>query len=168
MAKSERTDRVLIAITEFSPVDVLWQAALRRIGDTQVELLALYFTEDHWQRAASLPFTREISRVSGERMAFTRQRAEQLHSEAIDRARELTKRLAAESNRTFGFEVLSSTEIDRLKDFVAGAGSILIASLPITRLPLFPLISSLDCRIELVELVRAGTPEPPDTVDEKS
>jgi hypothetical protein len=97
MAKTKHTDRVLIAITEFSPVDVLWRAALRRIGDTQVELLALYFSEDHWQRAASLPFTREISRVSGARVAFTRQRAEQLHSEAIDRARELTKRLAAES-----------------------------------------------------------------------
>lgn len=166
MVKSERTDRVLIAITEFSPVDILWQAALRRIGDTKVELLALYFSEDHWQRAASLPFTREISRVSGARMEFTPQRAEQLHSEAIDRARELTKRLAAESNRAFGFEVLSSKDIDRLKDFVAGTGSILIATSPITRLPFFPLISSLDCRIELVELVRAGTAETPEALDD--
>ena len=166
MAKAKHTDRVLIAITEFSPVDVLWRAALRRIGDTQVELLALYFSEDHWQRAASLPFTREISRVSGARMEFTRQRAEQLHSEAIDRARELTRRLAAESNRTFGFEVLSSKDIDRLKHFVAGTGSILIASSPITRLPFFPLISSLDCRIELVELVRAGMAEPTEASDD--
>jgi len=166
MVKSERNGRVLIAITEFSPVDVLWRAALRRIGDTQVELLALYFSEDHWQRAASLPFTREISRVSGARMEFTQQRAEQLHREAIDRARELTKRLAAESNRTFGFEVLSSKDIDRLKDFVAGTGSILIASSPITRLPFFPLISNLDCRIELVELVRAGAAEPTQASDD--
>jgi hypothetical protein len=168
MAKAKNTDRVLIAITEFSPVDVLWRAALRRIGDTQVELLALYFSEDHWQRAASLPFTREISRVSGARVAFTRQRAEQLHSEAIDRARELTKRLAAESNRTFGFEVLSSKDIDRLKDFVAGTGSILIASSPITRLPFFPLISSLDCRIEMVELVRTGAAEPAEASDDEN
>jgi hypothetical protein len=166
MEKSERTDRVLIAITEFSPVDVLWRAALQRIGDTQVELLALYFSEDHWQRAASLPFTREISRVSGARMKFTRQRAEQLNSEAIDRAREITQRLAAESNRSFGFEVLSGKDIARLKDFVAGTGSILIATSPITRLPFFPLISSLNCRIELVELVRAGAPEPPEATDD--
>ena len=66
MAKTEHADRILIAITEFSPVDLLWQAALKRIGDTPTELLALYFAEDHWRRAASLPFTREISsRVQG-------------------------------------------------------------------------------------------------------
>jgi len=168
MAKTEQADRVLIAITEFSPVDLLWQAALKRIGDARTELLALYFAEDHWRRAASLPFTREISRVSGTRVEFTRQRAEQLHSEAIERTRDLMKRLAAESNRAFGFEVLSSEDLDRLKDFVAGTGSIVIAPSLITRLPIFPAISSLNCRIELVGLVRGDVPERPAADDDEA
>jgi hypothetical protein len=163
MEKNDTTVRVLIAITEFSPVDRLWRAALKRVGSAPADLLALYLVEDHWQRAASLPFTREISRVSGIGAEFTQQRAEQLHAEGIEKARDMMKKLAAESNRPFGFEVLSDAEVDRIKEFAAGSGSILIAPSVITRLPLYSLICSLGCRLELIE---PGTPEDEDPQDQ--
>ena len=77
---TERSDtgtRVLIAVTEFSPVDKLWRAALDIIAESPGELLAVFVSEDHWHRAASLPFTLEISRLSGAGAKFTQQRAEQ-------------------------------------------------------------------------------------------
>ena len=168
MTSSEGRRRVLIAITESSPVDRLWQVALERTAGTQAELLALFLAEDHWQRAASLPFTREISRLSGAGAEFTRQRADELHAEAIRNARDLLARLAAEAERPLGFEVLASAEIARLRELAAGSGNLLIASSIITRRPFFSLISSLECGLELVDSSsQEKSPAAPGTVDEK-
>ena len=71
MARNDRTARVLIALTESSPVDDLWQAALAQLSQTRADLMALFLAGDHWHRSASLPFTREISRLSGVDADFT-------------------------------------------------------------------------------------------------
>ena len=85
MEKREGQVRILIAVTETSPVADLWRAALtRREGDA--ELIALFLSDDRWHRAASLPFTREISRL-GAVADFTRQRADQLYRESVERIR---------------------------------------------------------------------------------
>lgn len=65
MAKTEMRLRIVIAVTETTPVARLWEAALRLLRDTPAELTALYVQDDRWRRAASLPFTREILRSGG-------------------------------------------------------------------------------------------------------
>ena len=48
MAKSDETARVLIALTESSPVDDLWQAAIRLMDHTNADLMTLFLAENHW------------------------------------------------------------------------------------------------------------------------
>ncbi len=146
---SEERVRILIAVTESSPVGELWQAMLRRRGAAR-EVIALYITDDRWHRAASLPFTREISRL-GVVADFTRQRAEELEREAVIGTERRIKALAAEANLALAFEKLSESNAERLEELTTGEHSILIASQLITREPIYSRISCLDCRIELIE-----------------
>lgn len=149
MAKSNDRMRVLIAVTETSPVAELWQAALKR-RERDAELIALLVSDDRWQRAASLPFTREISRL-GAVADFTQQRADQLYKESVARIRSSIAKLAEQSDLAPEFEELSERNAARLKELAAGTQSVLIASSLITREPIYTYISRLDCRIELVE-----------------
>ena len=151
MSRNEERHRVVIAITETSPVDALWRAALRRLGQSGTEVLALFVAEDHWHRAASLPFTREISRVSGADVDFTRQRARQVHEEAITRARRLVSKLAADANLKTAFEVLSGTDVEKTRELLAVAHNVLIAPSLVSRRPFLAQFEKLGCRIELVE-----------------
>ncbi len=151
MSKNENDTRVLIAITEFSPVTMLWHAALRRLGTRRTNLVALFVTEDHWHQAASLPFTREISRVSGSNEDFTIQRAKELHEEAIARAESLVNQLATEANLTPGFEVLAESDQERIRGLLEGARNVLIAPSFISRRPIYDILKKPDCRIELIE-----------------
>lgn len=149
MKKSDERARILIAVTETSPVAELWRAALER-HDEDAELVALFVSDDRWHRAASLPFTREISRL-GAVADFTRQRADQLYKESAARIRQSIVELAEETDLVPEFEELSERDAARLEELAAGARSILIASSRITREPIYTHISRLDCRIELVE-----------------
>jgi hypothetical protein len=65
MVKTEMKHRVVIAVTETSPVARLWDAALRLLRESPADLVALYVEDDRWHRVASLPFTREILRSGG-------------------------------------------------------------------------------------------------------
>jgi len=156
MAKSDDKARVLIALTESSPVDELWQVAVTRIGNSGADLMALFFAEDHWHRAASLPFTREISRFSGVDADFTLQRARQLQEDAIDRTRQLIGKLAADAKLSLGFEVLPGFDREKLRQLAAGASDVIIAPSFIIRLPLFAELQNLNCRIELVDVSNRG------------
>lgn len=149
MKKSDDRVRILIAVTETSPVAELWQAAVER-HDHNAELVALFVSDDRWHRAASLPFTREISRL-GAVADFTRQRADQLYKESVARIRRRIAELAEQSDLAPAFEELSEKNPARLEELAAGTQSVLIASSLITRDPIYTRIARLDCHIELVE-----------------
>ncbi len=151
MAKTEMRLRIVIAMTETTPVARLWETALRLLRDTPAELTALYVQDDRWRRAASLPFTREILRSGGVAVEFTQQRAEQIGRERAARVQELVRKLAAESNLKPAFEVLSESDAERLRDFIGTYENILVAPSFISTRPIFAMLSEMNCRIELVE-----------------
>jgi len=151
MSSNDEKFRVLIAITETSAVDALWQVALRHLDNEASELTAVYVSEDRWHRAASLPFTREISRVSGANADFTLQRAKQLHDEAVERARLLVNKLASDAKLKPTFEVLTGSDVTRIRQLLEGSGNLMIASSIIGRRPLLAEFEKLGCRIELVD-----------------
>lgn len=148
--KNDRT-RVLMAVTEASPIERLWQAALEMIRETEAELYVLLLIDDRWHRAASLPFTREISRIGGAHSDFTRQRAEQVRSETVAKVRMVIEEKATEANLVCSFETLSESEPEHINEFVVGRRSIVVAPSGIRTLPLFASIERLDCQIVLVE-----------------
>ncbi len=146
---SEEPVRILIAVTESSPITELWQAVLSRRGIAS-EIVALYIADDRWHRAASLPFTREISRL-GVVANFTRQRAEEINRATVVGIEQRIKGLAEEANLALAFEELSESNAERLEELAAGERSVLIAPALITRQPIYTQMVRLGCRIELIE-----------------
>jgi hypothetical protein len=156
MKKSEgrKKLRVVIAVTETSPLSALWQAAMNLMSETPAELVALFVDDDRWRRAASLPFTREISRVSGATADFTVQRAEQLNREAITQTRIRVEKLASKADLALAFEVLPESDQDRIKELVGADQNVLIAPSFIRTRPIYAHLSRLDCQILLIEAAR--------------
>lgn len=151
---SRRNDkrRVLIAVTEASPVTKLWQAAVEQVTELEpAELVAVFVSDDRWQRAASLPFTREISRTSGASADFTHRRAEQVDSETVSRKRRQIRRLAAESNLSPVFETLSEFDTVRIEELIGVGENLLIAPALIRLRPIYAELTRLKCRIVFVE-----------------
>lgn len=157
MARDSDTTRVLIALTESSPVRELWEAAIAQQVQTGADLLALFLAEDHWHRAATLPFTREISRLSGVDVDFTLQRARQIQEESIERTKRLVDKLAADAKLSLAFEVLVESDRKKIREMVSGTRDILIAPSFITGRPLFAEFRKLDCRVQLVDVPRIAT-----------
>ena len=151
MTKSEMRLRVIIAVTETTPVARLWETALRLLQETPADLAALYLQDDRWYRAASLPFTREILRRGGIPVDFTQQRAEQVSRERAARVREVIRELAAESKLEPVFESLSESDAVRLREFIGSRENIFVAPSFISTRPIFSMLSEMNCRIELVE-----------------
>lgn len=151
MTKTEVRLRVVMAVTETTPVARLWETALRLLQEAPAELAALYVQDDRWHRVASLPFTREILRSGGVAVEFTQQRAEQIGRERAARVQELIRKLAAESNLKPAFEVLSESDAERLREFIGSYENILVAPSFISTRPIFSMLSEMNCRIELVE-----------------
>ena len=151
MTKTEVRLRVVMAVTETTPVARLWETALRLLQEAPAELATLYVQDDRWHRVASLPFTREILRSGGVAVEFTQQRAEQVGRERAARVQELVRKLAAESNLKPAFEVLSESDAERLREFIGSYENILVAPSFISSRPIFAMLSEMNCRIELVE-----------------
>jgi hypothetical protein len=151
MKKSDDRIRVVIAVTESSPLSALWREAMNLMNESPAELMALFVDDDRWRRAASLPFTREISRVSGAVADFTVQRAEDLNREAITRMRQRIEKLASQADLTLAFEVLPETDQDRIKELVGTSRNVLIAPSYIKSRPIYARLTRLDCRILLIE-----------------
>jgi hypothetical protein len=143
--------RVVLAVTETTPVARLWETVLRLLRDTPAELTALYVEDDRWHRIASLPFTREILRSGGVAVEFTQQRAEQVGRERAARVQELIQKLAAESNLKAAFEILRESDAERLRELIGSRENILVAPSFISTRPIFAMFSEMNCRIELVE-----------------
>ena len=149
--RKPRADLIVIAITELAPVQQIWRAALQFLEESSAELHALFVEDQRWHRAASLPFTQEISRVGGEYVDFTLQRAVEVHKEAIDRAQRQLQQLAAESRRELAFEVLPETDQNRIRDLVANGDCIVIAPAVLAEQPVFRELRELGCRLVVIE-----------------
>jgi predicted YcjX-like family ATPase len=153
MTNSERkshTTRVVIAITALTPVRQLWREALQHLEESQAELLALFLEDDQWHRAASLPFTREISRLRGTDEDFTSKRASEVHEEAIDRAQRQLQQLAAEADHEVAFEVLRESDQNKVRDIVTETQTVLIVPSGLANRPQFAELAKSGCRIILI------------------
>jgi hypothetical protein len=151
MPQSDSRRRVLIAITDASPMASLWRTALTVLGSEDAEVVAIYLADDRWLRAASLPFTREFSLLGGGFKDFTRQRAEQLNRESLARIRRGIERLASEAKRALAFEVLMETELTRIDELSRGTEDVLIAPAAIKKSPAYAAFQRLRCRIVIVD-----------------
>lgn len=149
--KSEAKRRVVIAVSESSPLPDLWREAMNLLGESPSELMALFMDDDRWRRAASLPFTREISRVGGAVADFTAQRAEELNKEAITRMQERLEKLAEEAKLAFDFQVLPESDQKRIEELVGTAQNVLIAPSFIKQRPIYAHLTRCECRILLIE-----------------
>ncbi|MCP5092717.1 MAG: hypothetical protein GY949_17540 [Gammaproteobacteria bacterium] len=154
MAKNKQeseTYRVIIAITELAPVQPLWREALQHLRESRAELLALFLADDQWHRAASLPFTREISRLSGTDVDFTSKRASEVHKEAVERTQRQLQRLAADANRKLAFEVLPESDQNRVREIVTETRTILIVPSELADRPIFAELQKSGCRVVLIK-----------------
>jgi len=154
---TERKRRVVIALTEFSPVAPLWEAALGVLDEAPADFVALIVEDDRWQQAASLPFTREISRIGGIVGEFTEQRALQLRRAASKRLQQLIRELAAKSRVMPDFAVLAESDTQRLQEFFRRGTDVLVAPAHISSQPIYAVLSQLDCRLLLVETPAQGS-----------
>ena len=151
MAPSDRPARIVIAVTESCPVQALWRAAMRSVSGPDVELHVMYIVDERWRRAASLPFTCEISRIGGGVVDFSHRRAKQVAADAAASARQQIDTLASESHLTPAFEVLSNVEQANVQRLAGDDRSVLIASSLLAHQPVFASFENLDLRIELIE-----------------
>lgn len=151
MATTRVARRILVAVTEASPVERLWQATLDLLREEDAEVAVLILRDDRWQRAASLPFTHEISRVGGLRSDFTRERAETLAEEAIARLQSLTQSLASEANVRCSYHIIADAALEELERLIDSRQSTLVASTVFARLPLYEELQSLNCEIVFVD-----------------
>ena len=144
--------RIMLAVTETSPLDKLWQLLVEQVAGAQAEVVTVFVSDDTWYRVASLPFSVEISRISGARVAFTRRRAEQLGEDAAGRARQRLEQLAAEAGLALVFEMLTTTETGRLQKLAALERDLLIAPSALKGLPVLSELAGRHRRVLLVEV----------------
>ena len=153
MERSSTNDlrRILLAVTETSSLIRLWHVVAEHLADTRVELVAIFVSDDRWHRAASLPFTQEISRIGRANVKFTRKRAEEINKEAVDRTRIQLQRLADEAELRFVFEVLRDHQTAQLHDLVSVEHDVLIVPSHLRGWPVYAEFSRLKCQILLVD-----------------
>ena len=151
MTKNE-TDvrRILLAISEENSLHELWQAVTENLTGKEGELVILFVRDDRWRRAASLPFTIEISRVGGARKDFTQTRAEQIDEEAVVQTQDRLQRLAAEAKLRFAFEIVAEDESTRIHELVTSESDLLIAPSFFRWRPIYNEIARLKCRTVLI------------------
>ena len=148
--KTSSRRRIIIAVTESSSLSELWRAAMQSLDEAHAEVVALFLHDERWHRAASLPFTREVSRAGGESTDFTAQRAEQLHAETVASLRKKVDELAAEANLKIEFESLPESEISRSRSVTQDTENVLIAPAVLTKHPVVTELKQLNLRILFV------------------
>jgi hypothetical protein len=161
--KVERSSprRALLVVTETSPVDRLWRALLDDLADAQAEVVAVFLSDDRWTRAASLPFTREISRLSGGSEVFTARRAQQVVGDLVDRARQQIQQLAEDRQFQLVFEILHAQEPQRIREFVRIEHDVLIAPSMLQHWPDFADLARPERRVVLVDDEEPACPTGP-------
>lgn len=142
--------RIVIALTETSPVPRLWHAAMARHAESPADLLTLFLQDERWLRAASLPFTREFPRSGGRSTEFTHERAREVGQETARQAKRLIEQLADKAKTQVMFETVLQPDRGRLIELIGEYQSILIAHDAITALPIYVHFVELGCHIELI------------------
>jgi len=141
----------MLAVSESSSLQELWRTAMEHLADEHAELITVYVRDDRWRRAASLPFTEEVSRASGGSMNFTPQRAEEVDRDAAVRTRGQLQQLATESKVQLAFEIIAEHEATRIHEFVRSEADLLIAPSFFEGQPFHSEMVRLKCRILLVD-----------------
>lgn len=151
--KKKRSEprRVMLAVTETSSLLDLWRAAMRLLGGRRAELISVFVADDRRRRAASLPFTEEVSRFGGARSNFTRERAEQVDRDAVERTQGQLRQLAEESKIQFSFEIIGEHEAARIREYVTSDTDVLIVPSFLKGMPIYTELTRLKCRIEVVD-----------------
>lgn len=148
---TSNTHRIMLAITDASSLQSVWRTAVERLTSERGELIAVFVHDDRWRRAASLPFTEEISRASGDSMDFTLPRAEEVDRDALAHTQGRLQKLAADSQIQFAFEILAEHEATRIHEFVRSESDLLIAPSFLKGRPFYGELARLKCRILLVD-----------------
>ena len=143
--------RIMLAITESSSLNELWSAVEEHLAIGPAELITLFFSDDRWHRAASLPFTREFARLGGSSSDFTPQRADQVRKDAAQQAHSRLQQLAAKKKVTLAFERLEEHELSRLRELLTSESDVLIAPAFFKGQPLYSELVRLNCRIFLID-----------------
>lgn len=144
--------RVIIALTEASPVQELWQAAIEACEDSPADVLVVYVDDERWQRAASLPFTREIPKLGGCAVDFTARRAERLFADAVAAIKGELDALAEQSGRAVSFETLPGSDHERTKRLIGpGARHMLIAPAALMQFPVYAELTRFEIEVRIVE-----------------
>lgn len=151
MSTSDESLRVVIALMESSPVAGLWHAAMQAVSGSPAELIALYLHDERWQRAASLPFTREISTVGGSSSDFTSRRAEQLLATTASHLQTRIEQLATEAGLSIAFEVLPESGQVQARALVGRGKNIVIGPSILVEHPVYAELIQLDLQILLIE-----------------
>ena len=144
--------RVMLAVTETSPLEKLWQSLVENLAGSRAEVVTVFVRDDTWRRVATLPFTVEISRISGARVAFTQQRANQLGEDAAGRMRQRLEQLAAGTGLQPVFEVMQATEAGDVRRLVDVECDLLIAPSVLRDFPLLLELSRRHRQVLLVEV----------------
>lgn len=156
MKKLEPKPRILLLLTEQSPMQRLWEVVEQQLSDTQGEIVALFVNDERWHRAASLPFTREISRFGGAYRDFTIQRAEELDRDVIDRVRSRLRKLATDVDLQPVFEVVAEREVWQIEKYVKVERDLLVVSAEVRNRPVYRELAQLRCRTLFVETDEQG------------
>lgn len=151
MSRSERARRVVIALTETSPVAELWDAALQARSDAADELVVVFIHDERWHRAASLPFTREVPLAGGADRDFTLQRAEQLLNEAASNLRKTFEQLASRAGLSVAFQTLSEQDQEQAQSLLTGEISVVVGPSTLAEHPMLVELRRLDRRLVLIE-----------------
>ena len=159
MGRSKQARRVVIALTETSPVAELWDAALHARSDAADELVVVFLHDERWHRAASLPFTREVPMAGGADRDFTLQRAEQLLNESATNLRKTFEKLASRAGLSVVFQTLSEQDPEQAQSLLAGEISVVVGPSALAEHPVLVELRRLDRRLVLIEPSRPKVSE---------
>ena len=160
-AEQDRKRRALLVVTETSPLEKLWRALLDDLADAQADVVAVFVSDDRWTRAASLPFTKEISRLSGGSEIFTARRAEQVVGDMVERVQQRIRQLAADRQVRLVFEILHEQEPSRIREFVRIEHDVLIIPSVLRHWPDFADLACPERRVVFVDDEEPACPTGP-------
>lgn len=150
MKKNERR-RIVIAVTESCPVRKLWETATRTVDAQNATLVALFFPNRRWQRAASLPFTREFSSVGGGAVNFSPERAHEIDRETQEKVQRRVEELATATHSMLEFKVLHEEEVNGVEELSSDGGEIVVASSNLAKRGILSRFEKLRWQIVIVD-----------------
>ena len=151
MNRQEDKRRILLLLTEQSPLQRLWQVVEEHLAGAHNEVVALFISDERWHRAASLPFTREFSRLSGTHRNFTAQRATELDQDIIGQIQASLRELTTKAELEPTFELLAEREIGRIGNYVIVKRDLLVAPAALKNREVFGELTRLSCQTLFVE-----------------